>query len=95
MTDKQGNPSNGQLTVRITQQSVFAIAGTAIEQALLSGKNLPQPLAVNTISSAVTDLTDTALNQQNLVTSFGSLLEKVGILLTVGDEVAKVCLLLR
>jgi len=74
---------------------VFAIAGTAIEQALLSGKNLPQPLAVNTISSAVTDLTDTALNQQNLVTSFGSLLEKVGILLTVGDEVAKVCLLLR
>jgi hypothetical protein len=45
-------------------------------------------------SSAVTDLTDTASNQQNLVTSFGSLLDKVGILLTVGDEIAKVRLLL-
>jgi len=73
---------------------VSAVAGTALEQALLSGKNLPQPLAVNAMFSAVTDLTNAASNQQNLVISFGSLLDKVGILLTVGDEVAKVCLLL-
>jgi hypothetical protein len=70
------------------------VAGTAIEQALVSGGKLPQPLVVTTVANAVTDLTDTASNQQNLVTSFGSLLDKVGILLTVGDEVAKVCLLL-
>jgi hypothetical protein len=71
-----------------------AVASTAVEQAQLSGKKLPQPLVVNTMANAVTDLTNTASNQQNLVTSFGSLLDKVGILLTVGDEIAKVWLLL-
>ena len=70
-----------------------AVAGTAVEQAQLSGKKLPQPL-VNTMANAVTDLTDTASNQQNLVKYFGFLLDKVGILLKVGDEFAKVCLLL-
>jgi hypothetical protein len=70
-----------------------AVASTAVEQAQLSGKKLPQPLVVNTMANAVTDLTNTASNQQNLVTSFSSLLNKVGILLTVGDEVAKVWLL--
>jgi hypothetical protein len=69
-----------------------AVAGTAVEQAQLSGKKLPQPLVVNTMANIVTELTNTALNQQNLVKSFGSLLDKVGILLTVGDEVAKVWL---
>jgi hypothetical protein len=91
LTDKKGNPSTGRLTIRITQQSTSVVAGTAVEQALLSGTNHPQPPAINTMSNAVTDLTDTASNQQKLVTSFGSLLDKVGILVTVGDEVAKVC----
>ena len=68
-----------------------AVACAAIEQAQLSGEKFPQPLVANTtMAHAVTDLTNTASNQQNLVTSFGSLLDKVGILLTVGDEVAKV-----
>jgi hypothetical protein len=71
-----------------------AVASTAVEQAQLSGKNSPQPLVVNTMANAVTDLTNTASNQQTLVTSFGSLLDKGGILLLVGDEVAKVWLLL-
>jgi hypothetical protein len=73
-----------------------AVASIAVEQALLSGEKLSQPLVVTTVANlnAVTDLTDTTSTQQNLVTSFGSLLDKVGILLTVGDEVAKVCLLL-
>jgi len=90
LTDKKGNPSTGRLTIRITQQSTSVVAGTAVKQALLSGTNHPQPLAIN-MSNAVTDLTDAASNQQKLVTSFGFLLDKVGILLTVGDEVAKVC----
>jgi hypothetical protein len=68
-----------------------AVAGTVVEQALHSGKNLLQPLVVNTISNSVTGFTNTASNQQDLITSFSSLLDKVGILLTVGDEVTKVC----
>jgi hypothetical protein len=91
LTDKKGNPSTGRLTIRITQQSMTVVAGTAVEQALLFGTNRPQPLAINNMPNAVTDLTDAASNQQKLVTSFGSLLDKVGILVSVGDEVAKVC----
>ena len=94
MTDKRGNPSPGRLTIRIAQLSMSAVASAAVEQAQLSGKQLPQPLVVNTMANTVTDLTNTASNQQNLVTSFGSLLDKVGVLLTVGDKVAKVWLLL-
>jgi hypothetical protein len=71
-----------------------AVASTAVEQAQLSGKKLPQPLVVNTMANAITDRINTASNQQNLLTSFNSLLDKVGILLTVGNEVAKVRLLL-
>ncbi|KIM80170.1 hypothetical protein PILCRDRAFT_9732 [Piloderma croceum F 1598] len=90
LTDKRGNPSTGRLTVRIAQQSMSAVAGTAVEQAQLAGEKLSQPLLVNTMANAVTDLTNTASNQQNLVTSFGCLVDKVRILLTVGDEIAKI-----
>ena len=38
------------------------------------------------------NLTGTVSNQMSLVTSLGSLLGKVEILVKVGDEVAKVCL---
>jgi hypothetical protein len=47
------------------------------------------------MSDAVTNrTTNTASSQQCLVTSFSSLLEKIEILVKVGDEVAKVCPLL-
>jgi hypothetical protein len=94
LTDKRGNPSNCRLTIRITQQSTSAVVGTAVEQALVSAKSLTRLHIINAVPDAVASLTDTASNQQSLVTSFGSLLDKVRILLMAGDEVAKVFSLL-
>jgi hypothetical protein len=91
LTDKRGSPSTGRLTIQIAQESMPA-AAMALEQALTSAQNLSQPSVAN-MSDAVTHLTNTASNQKSLIKSFGSLLGKVEMLVKVGDEVAKVCLL--
>ena len=67
-----------------------AIAGNVVDQAETFARNLSQrPVA--DISDAVTNLPNTISTETNLVTIFNSLLSKVGILVKVGDEVAKVC----
>ena len=58
------------------------MAGDAVEQAQTSAQGLAPPL--------VTNIPDTLTNQQNLVALFDSLMQKLGLWLKVGDEVAKV-----
>ncbi|KIM76026.1 hypothetical protein PILCRDRAFT_13068 [Piloderma croceum F 1598] len=47
-------------------------------------------LPVVNVADGVTNHTNTILNQMSLVTSLSSLLDKVGILVKIGDEVAKI-----
>ena len=56
----------------------------------MAAQKLSQPLIAN-MSDAVTDADDAVLNQQNLITSFDALMKKLGVLVKVGYEVAKVC----
>jgi hypothetical protein len=63
---------------------------TTIERARTAAETLLSPLIANK-ADGVADLAKTVSDQMNLVTSFGSLLGKVEILVKVGDEVAKVC----
>ena len=65
------------------------MAGDAVEQAQTSAQGLTPPLATK-VSDAVTNISDTWTNQQNLVVLFDSLMKKLGVLVKVGDEVAKV-----
>ena len=88
--DKKGNPSPARLFVRLTQDSTSAVAGNAMEQAQTSAQKLLRPL-VSDVSNACTNISDTLSNQQNLVTSFQGLMERLEPLVKIGDEVAKVC----
>jgi hypothetical protein len=84
-----GNFRRGKLAIRVTQKSTSVIAGGAIEQTQSSAQNLSQPLVADT-SDAVTNLGNTISINSNLVTSFGSLLGKVGILDKVADDAPQV-----
>lgn len=64
----------------------------AVEQAQTSEQQLSSTQLAKT-SDAVTSLADNS-NQKDLLTSFDSLLDKVAIIVRVGDEVAKVWALL-
>ena len=88
LTNEKGNPTTGRLTVRIAQKSIAAV-DAVIQQVQPLAQNLSRPAA--NITDTVTNVTDTIANQHTLITSFESLLAKVGVLLKVGDEVAKVC----
>jgi hypothetical protein len=50
---------------------------------------LPQPLVGNVVDT-LTNVSNALSNQQNLVASFDALMKKLGVLVKVGDEVAKV-----
>ena len=71
------------------QESTSIVAGDAVEQAQTSAQGLAPPLVTNA-PDAVTNISDTWTNQQNLVALFDSLMQKLGLWLKVGDEVAKV-----
>ena len=71
------------------QESTSIVAGDAVEQSQTSAQGLALPLATK-VSDTVTNISDTWTNQQNLVVLFDSLLQKLGVLVKVGDEVAKV-----
>jgi hypothetical protein len=88
--DGKGNLSPARLSVRVTQDLTSAIAGGAVEQTQTSGQMLSLP-PVASVPDALTNISNTVLNQQNLVTSFDSLMKKLEVLVKVGDEVAKVC----
>jgi hypothetical protein len=81
LVDKEGNPSAARLHVRVTQDSMFAVANDVMEQAQSS--KFPQPLDSHVF--------DALSDQQSLVTSFGTVLELIKPLVKIGDEVAKVC----
>jgi hypothetical protein len=88
LVDGKGNPSLAKLSLRILEDSSSAVAGNALEQVQMSKEKLPQPL-ISEMSGASTT-SDTLSNQQNLVTSFSSLMKKFEPLVKIGDEVAKV-----
>jgi hypothetical protein len=88
LRDEKGNPSAGRLAIRIAEQSVSA-AAYVVQQARVAEQTLSPP-PVAKLSDAVTIITDAASTQKDLVTSFGSLMSKLEILVKVGDEVAKV-----
>ena len=88
LVDGKGNPSLAKLSLRILEDSSSAVAGNALEQVQMSKEKLPQPL-ISGMSGASTT-SDTLSNQQNLVTSFSSLMKKFEPLVKIGDEVAKV-----
>jgi hypothetical protein len=90
LVDKEGNPSSARLYVRVTQDSISAVAGDAVEQAQTSAKKLSRPLVSN-VSDAFTNTSDTLSHQQKLVTSFDALLMQFKPLVKIGDEISKVC----
>jgi len=89
LVDQKGNPSAGQLSIRIMQESASVVAGHAIEQAQTSAQGLAQPL-VTSVTDAVTSISDAWTNQQNLITRFNALMQKLEVLVGIGDAVAKV-----
>jgi hypothetical protein len=85
LVDKKGNQNPARLYLRVTQDSISAVAGHAVEQAQTSVKKLSRPLASN-VADALLDT-----NKQSLVTSFDALLMHLKPLVKIGDEIAKVC----
>jgi hypothetical protein len=90
LADKKGNPSAGQLSLRIKEESASTVAGDAVEQAQSSAQVLSLPLVRN-VSDGVTSISNAWSNQQNLITTFDALMTHLGLLVKIGDEVAKVC----
>lgn len=90
LDDKSWNPIV-RLTIRITKQSMATVTDTT-KEAWTAAQKLSPSLVAN-VADGVPISTDTVSNQ-SIVTSFGSLLRKVGILVKVGNKVAKVCPLL-
>ena len=86
----KGNPSPARLAVLLTQDTTFAAAGDAVEQARASARKLIGPV-VATVSNAATNISNTVSSQQSLITPFEALMKKIGVLVKIGDEVAKVC----
>jgi hypothetical protein len=68
---------------------VSEVAGDNVEYARAAAQKLTSPPIVNAVDG-VTNLAGTVSNQMGLVTSLGSLLSMVEILVKIGDEVAKV-----
>jgi hypothetical protein len=81
--------TRSRLAIRVVERS-GSIVADVVEQARSAEQSLSPPLIAR-ITDAATSHFNTVSNQADLVTSFGSLLDKVGILVKLGDEVAKVC----
>ena len=83
LVDKAGNASAARLYVRVTQDSLSAVADDVMEQT--------QSAQLSHLDCHVFDgLSD----QQSLVTSFGAVLNLIKPLVKIGDEIAKVCSLI-
>ena len=81
LVDKDGNPTAARLYVRVTQDSMSAVADGVMDQALST--KFPRPLDSHVF--------DAMSNQQTLVTSFEAVLKLIKPLVKIGDEIAKVC----
>jgi len=91
LVDMKGNPSPARLSVRVTQHSTSAIAGSAVEKAQVAAQKLLAPIVVANVSHAITNAVNAISNQQSLITPFEALVNKLGVLVKIGDEIAKVC----
>jgi hypothetical protein len=89
LVDARGDASSGRLSVRVVERSTSFVAD-ALERARALEQSLSRP-EVTQVSGVTTSLADAASNQAGLATSLGSVLDKIGILVKLGDEVAKVC----
>ena len=89
LVNRKGSPSPAKLSVRITQDSTFAIAGDALEQTQAFAQKLSQPLVSN-VSDTLTNISNTLSDQQKLITSFNALMKKFEPLIKIADEVSKV-----
>jgi hypothetical protein len=65
------------------------ISGGTVEQAQASVQMLLQPLITNMVDTLMY-VSNTLPNQQNLIALFDALMKKLGVLVKVRDEVAKV-----
>ena len=81
LVDKDGYPTPARLYVRVTQDSMSAVADGVMDQALST--KLPRPLDSH--------IFDAMSNQQSLVTSFEAVLKLIKPLVKIGGEIAKVC----
>ena len=89
LVDKAGNPNTSRLSIRITQDLTPVIAGCAVEEAHAMAHGLTKPFVADA-ADALAAISGTVSNQQNLITTFDGLMNKLGILVKIGDEVAKV-----
>jgi hypothetical protein len=85
LVGKQGDLTTGRLTVQIEEKSVSAI-GAAVTETQASSQKISQPL-VSGVADKAANLPNVVSNQ---VTNFDVLLNKMGVLIKIGDEVAKV-----
>jgi hypothetical protein len=90
--DEREDRSAAGLSIRVTQDSMSAVAGTVVEQAQTAARKLSHSLVVAKVSDAVTNAADAALNQQNLITSFDALMKKLGVVVNAGDELRRFAL---
>jgi hypothetical protein len=90
LVDKKGNSSTARLYVRVTQDSISAGAGDAVEQAQKFAKKLTRPLISNAFD-AFTNASSTVSHQEKLISSFETVLMQLKPLVKIGDEISKVC----
>ena len=89
LVDKAGNPNASRLSIRITQDLTPVIAGCAVEEAHAMAHGLTKPFVADA-ADALAAISGTVSNQQNLITTFDGLMNKLRILVKIGDEVSKV-----
>lgn len=89
---KRVNARHCQLTLQIAESSTTAINGAISQirrnETKLSAPRLP--MAIDTISTTATAVAN--FSQTDLVKCFTSLIEKMTVLVKVGNELPKVCL---
>lgn len=89
LTEKKGTANSGKLAVRVTERP-HSGAAAAIEVARRAERTLHTPQAIGAALSAI----DPAQNQADLASGLSSLLGTINVLVKLGDEIAKVRIVL-
>ena len=87
LTDRRGNTSRGRLAIHMATGSTSIIA-EVIEQAHMLEQTLSLP-NITHLSDTTTNVADAVSSQTNLATSLSSLMDKVGVLVKLGDEISQ------
>ncbi|KAF8735858.1 hypothetical protein AX14_001364 [Amanita brunnescens Koide BX004] len=82
LVEKKGKPNKASLYLRVTQDSLSAVASDIVEQADTSGKKLS--------GLHVPDVSVTLSEGKSLVTSLGACLNRIKPLIKIGDEISKI-----